>query len=143
MSAAIRPLKYFSFETVMQWMWDCSRRAFIQQFRYCGDKDVERMAGDIRVSVREFRELNRKGHFKIDLLQRRLAQLGLDQAQIWRTAPATLQDLQRVCSMCGQQRRCGRDLTRGASTGALQKYCPNTGTLRALTASSADRGHEH
>lgn len=138
MSAAIRPLKYFSFEPVMQWMWDWSRRNFIQQFGYCGDKDVERMAGDIRISVGEFRELSRKGRSNIDLLQGRLALLGLDQARLWRTAPGALQDLQRVCSMCEQQRRCSRDLARESSAGTLQKYCPNTGTLRALTASPAD-----
>jgi hypothetical protein len=141
MSAAIRPLKHFSFETAMQWMWDWSRRNFMQQFRYCGDKDVERMAGDIRISVGEFRELSRKGRLNADLLQRRLALLGLDQARIWRTTPATFQDLQRVCSMCEQQRRCSRDLASEAG-GTLEKYCPNTGTLKALAAFSTG-GHAH
>ena len=40
----------------------------------------------------------------------RLAALDLDRAEIQRTEPAVLSDLQRVCTMCTSGRECKRDL---------------------------------
>ena len=40
--------------------------------------------------------------------------------EVSRTEPATLQDLQRFCSMCNSQRRCTRGLAHDAADPAWQ-----------------------
>jgi cytochrome c len=49
------------------------------------------------------------------LLNRRLAALELDPAEIGRTQPQVLPDLQRVCTMCVNGRKCQHDLDRNRS----------------------------
>ena len=55
-------------------------------------------------------------------------------AKIVRVEPQVVRDLERVCTLCASKRRCSRDFAKGRSASSWQAYCPNTMTLRALTA---------
>jgi len=101
-------------------------------FGCCAEAEIERMARDVRLSVSELRALARKGPKAADLLQRRLAALGLDPTEVAHLEPAAFRDLQRVCTLCKSHRRCMWDFARGASPPTWDRYCPNTGTLAAL-----------
>ena len=67
-----------------------------------------------------------------DLVQRRMAALGIDAAQVDTAEPAVMRDLQRVCSLCDNKRVCAHDLDRAPAGRAWRDYCPNAGTLAAL-----------
>ena len=73
------------------------------------------------------------------LLLRRMMALGLDLGRWSRLEPATIAELQRVCSACAERRRCASDLAVHSGdptwTG-WQDYCPNAGKLALLSASN-------
>jgi hypothetical protein len=84
------------------------------------------------VSGAELRVL--AGKWPDDLLSRRLKQVELDAAEIVRSEPEVVRDLQRVCTVCGSKRKCDHDLANRRSDSAWVKYCPNATTLDALVA---------
>jgi hypothetical protein len=59
---------------------------------------------------------------------------GWGSAKIVQVEPQVVRDLERVCTLCTSKRRCSRDFAKGRSASSWQAYCPNTMTLRALTA---------
>jgi hypothetical protein len=69
-----------------------------------------------------------------DLLARRMAELNLDKNEVAAVVPRTLQDLQRVCTMCESHRQCARDLGRDPAGRAWEDYCPNVAVLKMLNA---------
>jgi hypothetical protein len=118
---------------IRQW-WRNWREADsgLAELKCCGESGVERMARDLGMSVAELRKVADHGPDAADLLLRRMVVLGLDRNELAATDPSTLQDLQRVCTMCESHRRCGRDLARDPADGAWQDYCPNAATLKLL-----------
>ena len=61
-----------------------------------------------------------------------MAMLGLDPAEISRSQPQTMRDLQRVCTLCADKPDCEHDLAGDPSDPSWRDYCPNEGTLGAL-----------
>jgi hypothetical protein len=100
----------------------------------CGAAEVERMAHDVGMSTLELRALAGKWPDAAEPLNRRLAALALDPADIRRSDPQVLHDLQRVCSLCKHGRECEHDLAERPSDPAWREYCPNEMTLDALAA---------
>ena len=120
-------------EIILQWMFDQSRSKTLT-LQSCGEQEVERIARDSGLSVAEFRVLACLGPNATDLLERRMAALGLDPIAVSAAAPQTFRDLQRICSFCESPRRCLRDLARDPAIPAWKDYCPNAKTLMALYA---------
>jgi len=100
----------------------------------CGEYEVERMARDLGMSVSELRKVAAQGPEAADLLVRRMAVLDLDRNEVAATAPGTFQDLQRVCTLCENHRRCARDLGRDPADPGWEDYCPNVATLKLMDA---------
>ncbi len=122
-------------QAISRWWRDWTRRGSASsELKCCGEDEVERMAKDMGVSAAELRRLASQGREAADLLPRRMAALDLDRNEVARTEPRTLQDLQRVCTLCESRRRCARDLARDSADPAWQDYCPNAATLMALNA---------
>jgi phosphohistidine phosphatase SixA len=92
------------------------------------------MAHDLGLPVSELRQLAEHGPDAADLLARRMAALDLDKDEIASAVPRTLQDLQRVCTMCESRRQCARDLGRDPAGPAWENYCPNVAVLKMLNA---------
>lgn len=96
--------------------------------------ELNRIAGDAGVSAGELGELVAEGTEAASLLPRRLHAESMDMNEIVQSEPATLRDMQRVCSHCGHHTRCEFDLDRDPADTAWQTYCPNVQTMRALQA---------
>jgi len=133
---ALPPGQIFSspIDTILQWMCDRSRSKTLNELQSCGEQEVERIPRESGLSVAEFRALACLGPNATDLLERRMAALGLDPIAGSAAAPPTFRDLQRICSFCERPRRCLRDLARDAAIPAWKDYCPNAKTLMALQA---------
>jgi hypothetical protein len=119
-------------EAPSRWWRDWSGDGSASELRCCGDEEIARMAKDASVSAGEFRKLAHKGSEGAELLFHRLQALDLDPKEVGRTERRTLQDLERVCAMCGGHRRCARDLARDSEDPVWEDYCPNATTLNAL-----------
>ena len=110
-------------------------RADAAALERCGDADLARIAGDIGLNAGGLIALARKGPHGADLLNGRLASLGLDADVIGRSMPAVVQDLQRVCAFCESKGRCKHDL--GGSSAPWPDYCPNARSLSELVRDKA------
>jgi len=93
--------------------------------------DVERIARDIGVTVADLHALERTEQPL--LLPRMLDALKIDAAELARTQPAALRDLQRVCSMCDSKRRCKSELAASDAARTYEGFCPNALTLKTLS----------
>jgi hypothetical protein len=102
-----------------------------------GAEETERVARDVGVSASELRTLAGKWPDAADLLNIRLAALGLDSVEIGRSEPQVLSDLQRVCTMCRSGGECRHDLAHNPSDPVWREYCPNVMTIDALKAERA------
>jgi hypothetical protein len=100
----------------------------------CDDRDVARIARDLSLTAGELHMLARRRAQSPLLLYRRMADLGMDRADVARTQPEIMRDLQKLCAMCDSKRRCARDFARGADRSIWHAYCPNDGTLNSLAA---------
>jgi hypothetical protein len=121
-------------EAILQWMWDRSRSKTLHELRASGRKEAESIAKVSGLTVAEFRRLAKLGPHAPDLLERRMAALGLDPGKLVAAAPQRFHDLQRVCSFCEAQGRCLRDLAHDPAIPAWKDYCPNAKTLLAIQA---------
>ena len=57
----------------------------------------------------------RRGPHAADELPKMLTALRIDQDDLARAEPLVLRDMERVCALCSQKRRCDRDLAAGTS----------------------------
>ena len=64
--------------------------------------------------------------------RRLLKALGIDEADLSRTEPLVLRDMERVCAMCAHKRQCDRDLAAGTSAEHYEGYCLNASTIDSL-----------
>src|SRR5215471_10425234 len=118
---------------VGEWLkgwWE--RSIMLAELDACSGAEVERMARDTGVGVGDLRVLAGKWPDSADLVNRRLAAIGLDTVDVEEAHPATMRDLQRVCSLCDNKRVCEHDLDRSPANASWREYCPNAGTLAAL-----------
>jgi hypothetical protein len=120
------------FSTVTTW-WHNWRtaRATLASLDRCGD-DPEWIAHDLGIAATELRALAGRWPDSAGLLNCRLAALDLTGAEIQRTEPQVLSDLQRVCTICKSRRRCKHDLAENPCNQVWREYCPNVVTLDAL-----------
>ena len=118
-----------------RWREYAGRQSTLTALADCGPAEAARIAHDIGVSgAAELRVLAGKWPDSTDLLSQRMRQINLDAAKIVQVEPQVVRDLERVCTLCASKRRCSRDFAKGQSASSWQAYCPNTMTLRALTA---------
>ena len=94
--------------------------------------DFCRIANDLRLSPAALEELVRHGPHAADELPRLLAALGISAQDLLRIEPLVVQDMERVCALCGHKRQCDRDLASGASAEHSQEYCLNAPTIAQL-----------
>src|SRR5882672_6811815 len=110
------PRVEFLIDTFADWL---QHRRELSEIRQMDRSDFERIASDLRVSPGELPKL--------------LKALGIDQADLARTEPMVLRDMERVCALCHHKRECDRDLAAGTSADHYEGYCLNAPTIDALT----------
>jgi transcriptional regulator with XRE-family HTH domain len=107
-------------------------RRELSEIRQLDRSDFDRIAGDLRVSPADLDELVRKGPHAADELPKLLKALGIDQADLARTQPLVLRDMERVCALCHSKRQCDRDLAAGTSAEHYEGYCLNAPAIDVL-----------
>jgi transcriptional regulator with XRE-family HTH domain len=107
-------------------------RRELSEIRQLDRSDFDRIAGDLRISPTDLDELVRKGPHAADELPKLLKALGIDQADLARTQPLVLRDMERVCALCHSKRQCDRDLAAGTSAEHYEGYCLNAPAIDVL-----------
>jgi hypothetical protein len=102
------------------------------ELEHCSQEDVMQIAKDLGVSVSDLRGLAAKGPGAAATLQKMLLALSVDPQEVAKADPAVMRDLQRLCVVCGQKRRCQHELARGTAAEHFREFCPNAYTLDAL-----------
>jgi uncharacterized protein YjiS (DUF1127 family) len=102
------------------------------------DRITAELARDVGLSVSDMRIIAAKRPDATELLRPRLAVLGIDYRRLGQTNPEILRDLARVRILCGEKRRCRRDLALPGSGG--RAYCGNVATFDALMQQRATPG---
>jgi hypothetical protein len=116
-------------DTFADWL---KHRRELNEMRQLDRFDFDRIASDLRVSPDDLDMLVRRGPHAADELPKLLRALGIDQADLARTQPLVLRDMERVCALCQQKRQCDRDLAAGTSAGHYEGYCLNAPAIDAL-----------
>jgi hypothetical protein len=98
------------------------------------------IARDLGASPTELREFARKGSGAADLLQKMLIALKVDPDSFTMSELGVMRDLQRLCTMCAEKKRCARELADGTAAEHFHEFCPNAQTLDALL-HQISRGH--
>jgi hypothetical protein len=129
------------FGGLVQW-WRNLRaaRAGIDELASCG-REAGNIARDVGLSTAELYTIAAKRPDAADQLKLRLEALHLDRGALQRSEPVVVRDLERTCTLCGEKRRCERDLARTPDDPVWQSYCPNAHTLQALEEDERRRGH--
>ena len=107
-------------------------RRDLSEVRRMDTTEFDRIAGDLRVSPGELDTLVRRGPHAADELPRLLKALGINEADLARTEPLVLRDMERVCAMCASKKQCDRDLAAGTSAEHYEGYCLNAPTINSL-----------
>ena len=116
-------------DTFAAWL---KHRRELNEMRQMDRSDFDRIASDLRVSPGELDTLVRQGPHAADELPKLLRALGIDLADLIRTEPLVLRDMERVCALCHHKRQCDRDLAAGTSAEQYEGYCPNAPTIDGL-----------
>jgi hypothetical protein len=107
-------------------------RRELNEMRLMDRADFDRIAGDLRISPGELDALVDQGPHAADELPKLLKALGIDGADLARTEPMVLRDMERVCTLCHHKRQCDRELAAGTSAEHYTGYCPNADTIDSL-----------
>jgi len=97
-----------------------------------GPDELARVAQDVGIPASDLRKLAQHCSDAADLLEYRIASLGLSASDLAHDAPARLRDMERLCTMCEHKGRCARDLAADASDPIWRRYCPNEAALTEL-----------
>jgi hypothetical protein len=91
--------------------------------------ELKRVARDLNVTTADLEGLVRQGSRSVNELARMLTALDIDETALRRAEPALLRDMERVCSLCTQKRRCHEELANGTAATNYVEYCENAETI--------------
>jgi len=114
-------------------------RESLADLRAFGPEETARMAQDVGLAPGDLRELAGHSDGAAGLLAKRLATLGLSEAELVATAPAELRDMERLCTLCRAKGRCAHDLATDPDDPVWHRYCPNEQTLTSLARAGVER----
>ncbi len=107
-------------------------RRDLSEIRQMDTTEFDRIADDLRVSPGELDTLVRRGPHAADELPKLLKALGISEADLARTEPLVLRDMERVCALCASKHQCDRDLATGTAAEHYEGYCLNAPTIDSL-----------
>jgi hypothetical protein len=98
-----------------------------------GNKEIGRVADDLRLSTDTLRDLVARGPDAANLLYERMQALGVSKRDVDRAAQGVMRDLQRTCACCNEKGVCEKDLAERPDDPVWKSYCPNAVTLESLS----------
>ena len=81
-----------------------------EELRALDDKEIGRVAADLRMSTNALRDLVARGPDAAHLLYERMRALGISEADVRQAADGVMRDLQRTCAVCSEKGVCEWDL---------------------------------
>jgi hypothetical protein len=123
------PVVELVIDTFGDWL---KHRRELKEMREMDAVNFGQIASDLRISSADLEALVRQGPHAADELPKMLRALGIDQADLARTEPLVLRDMERVCSLCNQKRQCGHELAAGTAAAHYEEYCGNAPTIDGL-----------
>ena len=117
-------------ETLLARVRDWWRRQ--EELRALDDKEIGRVAADLRMSTNALRDLVARGPDAAHLLYERMRALGISEADVRRAADGVMRDLQRTCAVCSETGVCEWDLRERPDDPVWKSYCHNAVTLESL-----------
>jgi Family of unknown function (DUF6455) len=125
----VYPTVEFLIDKFANWL---KHRRELNEMRQLNRSDFNLIAGDLRISPDDLDRLVQAGPHGADELPKMLKSLGIDEADLARTEPLMVRDMQRVCGMCRDKAQCHHELDAGTSAEHYKGYCPNAPTIEAL-----------
>jgi hypothetical protein len=107
-------------------------RRELSEIRRMNRTDFDLIARDLRISSDDLERLVEAGQHSADEMPRMLRALGIRVADLARTEPLLVRDMQRVCSLCRDKAHCHGELAEGTAAKHYRDYCPNAPTIDAL-----------
>jgi hypothetical protein len=104
-----------------------------EELRALDDKQIGRVAADLRISTSTLKDLVARGPDAAHLLYERMRALGISKADVDRAAEGVMRDLQRTCACCDEKNVCEWDLRERPDDPVWKSYCHNAVTLEYLT----------
>jgi uncharacterized protein YjiS (DUF1127 family) len=108
-----------------------------QRLDQCVCYEIANLARDAGLSPNDLRRMAKLGPDAAKYVLERMTALHLDAEAIAKNEPATMRDLQRLCSTCASKKQCQFDLLLVPDDPNWWRYCPNAGTLAALQSEAA------
>ena len=123
-----------SFSRAMDW-WHAARDRWMRlhELDRIGAEERQRIASDVGLTEADLVRIAREPGGTTLLIEKRLAALHLDPDDIRKLSPLLYRDLQRTCALCSEKSRCADDMATDPLAPGWDSYCPNSGTLKALT----------
>ena len=100
--------------------------------------EIDRIAREFGLVAKDLLAINRNGACASQSLHRMIRAKGLAYEELRQTHADVLRDLEIHCSLCGERKRCRKELDLGAAEG-FADYCPNAPTLVELQAEALQR----
>jgi hypothetical protein len=97
------------------------------------NKEIGRIAEDLRISTDTLRNLVARGPDAANLLYERMRALGISKVDVDNAAEGVMRDLQRTCACCNEKGVCEKDLAERPEDPGWKSYCPNAVTLESLS----------
>ncbi|PWT86484.1 MAG: hypothetical protein C5B56_12390 [Proteobacteria bacterium] len=119
----------FMIDKFADWL---KHRRELSEIRRINRTDFDLIARDLRISPDDLDRLVEAGAHSADEMPQMLMALGIDLADLQRTEPLLVRDMQRVCSLCRDKAHCHSELAEGTAVEHYGDYCPNAPTIDAL-----------
>jgi len=129
------------FSAIAQWWrrWTGTNLAPIKT-EFSGPDETRDSAQASDLSASQTLSISGQGLYGSNLLERRMAALNIDPAEMARSEPALFRNFQRLCTSCPTPMRCAQDLAQEFARDPSQPassdwrdYCPNAAMLNMLS----------
>jgi hypothetical protein len=91
--------------------------------------EIGQMADDLGVTRADVVALANHAPDNTALMEAMMRANGLDPAAVRDNMAISLRDIQRVCTLCRDSKRCLRELDAGTAADHAHEFCPNAGTF--------------